>query len=83
MAVRYENKFKFKIVFAFVVLYSIAWFDHPRGSKFDLLNLFFVTWNPPWITWEGENRSTSTRLKMSLTCPVKNSTVESSCLKKI
>ena len=41
MAVRYQNKFKFKIVFAFVVLDSIAWFDHPRGSKFYILNFFF------------------------------------------
>ena len=41
MAVRYQNEFKFKIVFAFVVLDAIAWFNHPKGLKIYPLNLFF------------------------------------------
>ena len=41
LAVRYQNELKFKIVFAFEVMDFIAWFGHPRGLKFHLLNQFF------------------------------------------
>ena len=42
MAVEFQDKIKFKIVFAFVVLNSIAWFSHPRGSKSYYVYLFFI-----------------------------------------
>ena len=56
MALSYEYKLKFKIVFAFVVLHSIAWLNHPRGSNFYLRNLFFEE-ELPLRTQEQKNES--------------------------
>ena len=60
MAVKYQDKIKFKIVFAFMVLDFIAWLNHPKGSNFYSIYLF-LTLNRPLITWQEEkNRSSST-----------------------
>ena len=76
MAVRYQDKIKFKIVFAFTVLDFIAWLNHPKGSNFYSVYLF-LTLNRPLITWQEEgNRSSSTWLKLSQTYPVKISAVK-------
>ena len=44
---RYKDKIEFKIFFAFVALYSIAWFNRLGPSNFYFIYLFFVPLNPP------------------------------------
>ena len=52
MAVEFQDKIKFKIVFAFVVLDSNAWLNHPRRSKFHHLYLIFYKHRTSIITQE-------------------------------
>ena len=62
MAVKYQDKIKFKIVFAFVVLDFIAWLNHPRGSKVYLLNPFF--WSRTAITTQEQKNESQIPMKI-------------------
>ena len=73
---RYKDKIEFKIFFAFVALYSIAWFNRLGSSNFYFIYLFFVLLNPPYeIRTKDIVLNVLKNVKVLLT-PSKNATVK-------